>query len=269
MRTMDTPKIPEEKPGIRRAKRLSRSEIVDGLKRTPVASVLLGAQSKTRKLTAKQAAFAERIVMGDSKAAAYRASYDTHSTPEIQSLEGQRLTKNPVIALQIDSLRLAAEAANHATPAALRSLVIQKLTEIGIDPSHKTAQRLRALELLGKVTEVAAFTERRELIHTDSASDARIKLIANLRLALANNLPSYVIEAAERNIVTDSSVEPVEFEHVEREHVTGYGEQDDKTSKAGLDDALAQDSESLDCGKSTPTPPHPTAEISRAGRTLA
>ena len=266
---MDTQKIPRKKPGNRRARRLSRSEIVEGLKSTPIASVLLGAQSKTRKLTAKQAAFAERIVMGDSKAAAYRASYNTHSTPEIQSLEGQRLTKNPVIALQIDALRLAAEAQNHATPAALRSLVIQKLTEIGIDPSQKAAQRLRALELLGKVTEIAAFTERRELIHTESSGEARLKLMANLRLALANNLPAHLIEAAGRNIVTDCDPQPVECEHVEREHVSLDGEQGDATGKVEQDDALAPDSQSLDCGQSAPTPPQPTAEISDARRTLA
>jgi len=34
-------------------------------------------------------------------------------------------------------------------------------------------------------------------------------------------------------------------------------------------DARAQNSDSLECGQSDPTPPHPPAEISRAGRTLA
>ena len=247
---------------------MSRSEIAQGLERTPVASLLLGAQSKTRKLTAKQAAFAERIVMGDSKAAAYRSAYDTHTNPVAQSIEGQRLVKNPIVALQIDALRLAAEAANHATPAALRSLVIQKLTEIGIDPSQKAAQRLRALELLGKVTEIAAFTERRELIHTESSSDARIKLISNLRLALSNNLPAHLIAAAGRNIVTDID------QHVEHENVTARDEQDAiDCAHEPLDceqgDARAQDVESSDCGKSAPTPPQPTAEISAASRSLA
>jgi len=249
---MDTEKIPPKKPGIRR---LSRSEIVEGLKRTPVSSLLLGAQSKTRKLTAKQQAFAERIAMGDSKAAAYRASYDTHTNPVAQSIEGQRLVKNPIVALQIDAIRLAIEAAHHATPAALRSLVIQKLTELAIDPSQKAAQRLRALELLGKVTEVACFTERRELIHTESSVESRTKLLANLRLALANNIPAHLIEAATRNIVTDCSVEPLEGAHV--------------TVGSEHTDARARDSESLDCGQSDPTPPQPPDEIFSIARTLA
>ena len=263
---MDTQKIPRKKPGTRR---LSRREIVEGLERTPVSNLLLGAQSKTRNLTRKQQAFAERIAVGDTKAGAYRAVYNTHTNPVAQSIEGQRLVKNPIVALQIDALRLAAEAANHATPAALRSLVIQKLTELAIDPSQKAAQRLRALELLGKVTEIAAFTERRELIHTESSSDARIKLISNLRLALANNLPAHLIQAAGRNIVTDIDQQPVECEHVEREHVSLDDEHDDATGKVEQDDAPAQDSQSLDCGKSAPTPPQPTSEISDASRSLA
>ena len=88
-----------------------------------------------------------------------------------------------------------------------------------------------------------------------AASDARGKLIANLRLALANNIPAHLIQAATRNIVTDCSVEPLEGAHVSLE-----GEHSD---------APAPDSDSLDCGQSDPTPPHPTAEISDASRTLA
>jgi hypothetical protein len=263
---MDTGNIPGKKPGTRR---LSRSEIVDGLKRTPVASVLLGAQSKTRKLTAKQAAFAERIALGDTKAGAYRAAYNTNTNPVAQSIEGQRLVKNPIVALQIDAIRLAIEAANHATPAALRSLVIQKLTELAINPSEKAAQRLRALELLGKVTEVAAFTERRELIHTESAVDSRSKLIANLRLALANNLPSHLIDAAGRNIVTDCETMPVDGEHVPAINVSGEGDGERGSVDGEPSDAPAQDSQSLDCGQSDPTPPHPPDEIFDLARSLA
>jgi hypothetical protein len=62
--------------------------------------------------------------------------------------------------------------------------VIERLTATAIDDEIKPAQRLRALELLGKVTEVAAFTERREIIKTESAGDARQSLLTNLRAAL-------------------------------------------------------------------------------------
>jgi hypothetical protein len=63
-------------------------------------------------------------------------------------------------------------------------LVLERLTAHAIDPEVKPAQRLRALELLGKVTEVAAFTERRELIKVTDSSQARTKLIQTLRDAM-------------------------------------------------------------------------------------
>lgn len=160
--------------------------MAEGLQSVPLDVVLLGAASaKQTKLTAKQRAFAEGVAMGKSKAQAYRDAYDTQARPHHQSLEGQRLAASPAIARQIDALRLANEARKYATPAALRSLVIERLTATAIDEDIKPAQRLRALELLGKVTEVAAFTERREIIKTTDAGSARQALLSHLRAALA------------------------------------------------------------------------------------
>lgn len=123
--------------------------------------------------------------MGATKAGAYREAYDTHTTPGAQSVEGRRIAANPRVALQIEAFKVAAEARRYATPAALRSLVIEQLTQIAINPDVKDAQRLRALELLGKVTEVAAFTERRELVKVTESGDARTRLVDSLRQALA------------------------------------------------------------------------------------
>lgn len=154
----------------------------------PIDVVLLGAASaKQTKLTHKQRAFAEGIAMGKTKAQAYRDPYDSQGKPETQSRRGQELVADGRIQAQIDALTLANEARKYATPAALRSLVIERLTATAIDDDIKPAQRLRALELLGKVTEVAAFTERREIIKTESAGDARQSLLTNLRAALRSS----------------------------------------------------------------------------------
>ena len=145
----------------------------------------IGAQRKgPSKLTAKQRRFAEELALGNSKAGAYRAAYDSHSAPVIQSQEGYRLSRHPEVSATVEALRLAAEARRHATPAALRSLVIERLTAHAIDDGIQPAQRLRALELLGKVTEVAAFTERREVITQRDPAAARAALLDNLRAAL-------------------------------------------------------------------------------------
>jgi hypothetical protein len=181
---MKSPKIPE----ATKAPKLSRRKVAEALQAVPVDVVLLGAVgAKSTKLTAKQKAFAEGIAMGKSKAGAYRDAYSSKAKPHHQSLEGQRLASNPAIAQQITALELANEAMRYATPAALRALVIQKLTEHAISEDVKPAQRLQALKLLGTVTEVAAFTERREIIKTTDAGAARAALLENLRQALRSS----------------------------------------------------------------------------------
>jgi hypothetical protein len=176
----DSQKIP--------AKRLTREQIREGLAAVPVDVVLLGAAgAKSTKLTAKQKAFAEGLAMGKTKAAAYRDAYDSKGKPQTASRRGQELAKHGAIAAQVEALTLAAEAQKYATPAALRALVIQQLTAHAISDEVKPAQRLKALELLGKVTEVAAFTERREIIKTTDAGSARAALLETLRQALRSS----------------------------------------------------------------------------------
>lgn len=151
----------------------------------PLDVILQGVTSKGEKtLTTKQRAFAEAVALGDTKAGAYRKAYKSKGNPSTASRRAQELVKNGTIAAQIDALRLAAEARKYATPAALRSLVIERLTAHAIDEDVKPAQRLRALELLGKVTEVAAFTERREVVKTTNVIDAKAQLLTLLRRAI-------------------------------------------------------------------------------------
>lgn len=169
-------------------RKLKRSEVVEVLKTHPIESVLVGAsRAGERALTAKQRRFAEEVAKGKSKAAAYRAAYDTQTTPGAQSVEGRRLAANPRVALQIAAFEAAAEAKRYATPAALRALVIEQLTAMAVDDTVKHAQRLRALELLGKVTEVAAFTERREVVTVSDSGSARDRLLESLRAALRSD----------------------------------------------------------------------------------
>jgi len=166
--------------------RLTRGQIAQALDQLPASRAPLAASTlKQRSLTAKQMRFAEKVALGSSKAAAYRSVYESKAKPATQSQSGCRLAADPRIAAQIGAFKVAAEAKRYATPAALRSLVIEQLTAMAVNPDVKDAQRLRALELLGKVTEVAAFTERRELVKVTESGDARTRLVDSLRQALA------------------------------------------------------------------------------------
>lgn len=164
--------------------KLTRKDIQAGLEATPIDTLLLG-EPKT--LTKKQKAFAEALAKTGNKAEAYRQAYDTHSSPKIQSQEGQVLAKNPVIAMQVEAIKLSLEAQKYLLPAHLRALTIQKLTEKAIDPEVKPAQQLKALELLGKITEVALFTERKEITTSDTSAKAKDKLIETLAKAIRSS----------------------------------------------------------------------------------
>ena len=230
----DSQKIP--------SKRLTRAQIREGLAAVPVDVVLLGAAgAKSTKLTAKQKAFAEGLAMGKTKAAAYREAYDSKGKPQTASRRGQELAKHGAIAAQVEALTLAAEAAKYATPAALRALVIQQLTAHALAEDVKPAQRLKALELLGKVTEVAAFTERREIIKTTDAGSARAALLETLRQALRSS-------AIDAKIITASPA-----------RVTGVTLQDAELVQPGSQDA-AQAAAKPDPGRvSDAAQPDPTA----------
>lgn len=164
--------------------KLTRAQIKEGLKSMPIDRLLVGS-AKT--LTAKQKRFAEEVAKGSPKAKAYRTAYDTQALPATQANEAQRLINNPAIATMIEAQKLAIEAQKYTTPLHLRALTIHNLTMMALDTSVKPAQRLKALELLGKITEVALFTERREIVQVTDSEAMRAKLLQSLRLAMENS----------------------------------------------------------------------------------
>jgi hypothetical protein len=170
-------------------KRLTRKEIEQGLQAMPVDTLLLGVSTaKEKRLTHKQIEFAKQVALGESKAGAYRKSHNSKGKPSTQSKNGQALAKNKAIQTQIDAFKVALEAQKYQTPAHLRALAIHRITEKALDPECPPAQQLKALELLGKITEVALFTERRtEVIKVSDPSEMREKLMASIRLAIENS----------------------------------------------------------------------------------
>jgi hypothetical protein len=191
-------------------------------------SILMGSQTgKDKVLTHKQLRFAEELAKGKTKAGAYRAAYDSKGKPVTQSRRGQEVAAMGAVSAQVEAFKLAIEAARYATPAALRALVIERLTCHAIDSDIPPAQRLRALELLGKVTEVAAFTERREIITSDSTESARDKLLSSLRLAIqspANPVGSMLLEELRRSRIGAINHEAIDVDASESPEPTEHSE---------------------------------------------
>lgn len=191
--------------------KLTRKQIQEGLKQMPIDTLLLGATSKTTKLTPKQMKFAEEIAKGNSKAEAYRKAYNSKGKPKTQSNEGQKLTKDQAITAQIDAFKVAIEAQKYQTPAHLRSHIIHSLTQKTLDKDVPHAQQLKALELLGKITEVALFTERREIVKTDNSEVMKEKLIKTLSMAIkstsATDVPEYSAESLLAELTGEAPVD--------------------------------------------------------------
>jgi len=168
-------------------KKLSRKEIREGLDAVPIESVILGAASKGEKrLTAKQREFARQIALGETKAGAYRKAYESKGKTSTVGKRGGEMAGRGDIQGQVEAFKAAFEAQKYATPAHLRALTIHELTKHALNEEFPPAQRMKALELLGKITEVALFTERREVVQVTDASQIRERLMASLRLALNN-----------------------------------------------------------------------------------
>ena len=208
--------------------KLTRKQIKEGLEATPIDTLLMGSP---KTLTHKQKAFAEALAMTGNKAEAYRSAYDTNSSPNIQSLEGQRLAKNPIIALQVEAIKLSLEAQKYLLPAHLRALTIQKLTEKALDPDVNHAQQIKALELLGKITEVALFSERKEIITTDTSATAKDRLIQSLAQAIRSSANISMDKKQEADAllaeITGGSLSNPEPETIDQAHEDNIT-QDDK-----------------------------------------
>ena len=172
---------------------LTRKQIKEGLEQVPMTDLL----SVSRKdLTPKQQAFAKELAMGESKAEAYRRSHKKDASRATITTEPYKLASDPRIALEVEAYKLAIEASKHRTPAVLRELVIQSLVQVLIDPEAKQATKVQASKVLGTVTEVAAFTERKEVRTITSSEDTKAKIMGQLREMLkAGAEDATVVEA--------------------------------------------------------------------------
>jgi phage terminase small subunit len=174
--------------------KLTRAQITEGLDSVPVSHIL--GKSAARELTAKQKAFALEVARGATGAGAYRKAYSPKGKPKTHGDNASRLKGDERIQAEIQAYQLAIEGAKHRNPAALRELVIQSLVKVIIDPDSKPGQITAAAKVLGTVTEVAAFTERKEVRTITSSEDARAAIMAQLKaLSNAGATDAHIIDA--------------------------------------------------------------------------
>ena len=150
------------------------------------------------KLTHKQKTFARLVAQGETGANSYRKAYDvTTKRAKTAGNAASDLKKHSGIAREIEAIRLAESARAYHTPEHLRSLVIHSLVKVITDPESKAGQITAAAKVLGTVTEVAAFTERKEITTITSSTDARAQLLDKLRTLVHGNAIDVTVKDAD------------------------------------------------------------------------
>ena len=96
---------------------------------------------------------------------------------------------------ELVALEQAKQVAALHTAEALRSLVISSLTSALIDPDTKPATRIQAAKVLGQVTEVAAFTERKEITHIQDSGAIRSQILDQLKSMMLGSADAVDVDA--------------------------------------------------------------------------
>ena len=130
-----------------------------------------GKKPKRRTLTAKQERFVAEVIKGATASDAYRAAYSAAGMkPSAIWSESSRLMGNPLVASRLQAARASIERSSVSSALSRRRWIVERL-EHEAKTAEGDAARIRALELLGKVSDVALFSERVEHVDSDRSPD--------------------------------------------------------------------------------------------------
>jgi len=173
----------------------TRKQLREAIKGRDIGTVLSVPRGT---LTTKQKRFAEALVLeGKTGADAYRTAYSSKASPKIIGTKASMLKAQERIQIEIAALEHAKQVAALHTAEALRSLVISSLTSALIDPETKPATKIQAAKVLGQVTEVAAFTERKEITHVQDSGAIRSQILDQLKSMMLGTNDAVDVDATE------------------------------------------------------------------------
>jgi hypothetical protein len=211
--------------------RLSKAdieELTDGS--IPISSIV--GKGAGPALTPQQKRYAREVVKGRKKIDAYRTAYPNAKSPATLAAEPYRLAADPRVAAEIQALEAAERATAYRTPSRLRALVVETLTQVATNPSERTTDRLRAAQLIGQITEVAAFTERKEVHTISSSASARQAVLEELKSLLQS---ADDVQDVEAKTLLDELQDPstsgnIHYQNPESGNVTTHNNNDVSTT---------------------------------------
>ena len=129
-------------------------------------------------LTAKQKQFVQAVAAGATNREAYLQAYDVSGSSSTISSTASRIAANPKVRAGIDQQTSVNRLRYSQNPLDIRNFVVDSLQHEA-RTAQKPGDRLRALELLGKLADVAAFETRSVITHErygDTTAKLREKL---------------------------------------------------------------------------------------------
>ena len=173
-----------EKQGKGRGKgkgKAPKLALVDGGKVVPM---IRGQEKGSEGLTAKQLAFCENIANGETGASAYRKAYSAENmAAHTIHVEACKLLARPDIAERVNALLQAKRVKSSHDAARIKASVIERLQIEANDAKNPASVRVRALELLGKMTDVSLFVDKVETTTHDARTPDEITEELKSRLA--------------------------------------------------------------------------------------
>ena len=149
-------------------------------------------KSKEQPLTAKQLQFCELICDGYTKADAFRKTYDVGADTKEKSIHemASKTFNNIKVVSRIKAIQHQRAEDQRMLAIKRSEFIMKQLEKEAMDMDNNSSSRIRALELMGKSSEVALFTDKVEIKSENinlTADELQDQLKDKLQKLLGNN----------------------------------------------------------------------------------
>jgi len=169
----------------------SRKQVKAAIEDQGISRVLM---TKRSALTAKQRAFAENVALGNTGADSYRLAYNSKGKPATVGNHASQLKADDRIKNEILAYQLAIESQKYQSAANIRALVVQSLVQVLIDSESSPAHKISSAKVLGSISEIGMFVDRKEITHVQASDDIRNTIMLQLK-AIASDATDVDIDA--------------------------------------------------------------------------
>ena len=181
----------------------TRKELKAAIDQQGISRVLMTRKSE---LSPKMRKFAENVAMGETGADAYRKSYNATGKPKTIGDAASRLKADSRIIAEIEAYQLAIESQKYQSAANIRALVVQSLVQVLIDSESSPAHKISSAKVLGSISEIGMFIDRKEITHVNSSDDIRNTIMQQLK-TIASDASDVDIDANDllRDLIGDEN----------------------------------------------------------------